>query len=278
MGKLGVVGLTVAAGVLAALLPSRRADAQDFGQSWIDRITHELEQERGPLQAKPVTVAAEAGVNFSYDNNIFLTKQNKTSDTIITPFVQVNFNYGEPKFDVEASLLADYKIYAKEKADDDEERLFIRARQTASRWNFEISELLQNVSDPAGVLFLNRVSRVISNTVPKVAFDIGRQWAVEFGANIQIVRFQDPLFSSQQENNSFSVDGAVVYRTPWAFDLVAQIGYYNINYTLPQDQGGTPDAWVLALESRRRPFPVIDLDQGIDQRVLQKTINCPAQC
>ena len=34
-----------------------------------------------------------------------------------------------------------------------------------------------------------------------------------------------------------------VYRTPWAFDLVAQFGYYNINYLAPQISGGTPDAF-----------------------------------
>lgn len=244
MGKFGIVGLTVAACAVAALLPSREAGAQDFGQSWIDRITHELEQERGPLQPKPVNVTASAGLNYTFDNNIFLTKTSKKSDSIITPFVQADFNYGEPKFDVEASLLADYKFYAKEHdSNDDEERLFIRARQTASRWNFEVSEILQNVSDPSGVLFIDRVSRIISNTIPKVAFDIGRSWAFELGSNIQIVRFQDKVFSAGQENNTFSIDGAVVYRTPWAFDLVGQIGYYNINYLLPQADGGTPDAW-----------------------------------
>ena len=40
MGKLGVMGLSVAAVVLSTLLPSREAAAQDFGQAWIDRITH----------------------------------------------------------------------------------------------------------------------------------------------------------------------------------------------------------------------------------------------
>src|SRR5262245_31613276 len=109
MGKLGVGGVTVVAWVFAALLPSREAAAQDFGQTWIDRITHELEQERGPLQPKPFNWTAEVGLNYAFDNNIFLTQTNKKSDSIIIPFVQAGFTYGEPKFDIEASLLADYK-------------------------------------------------------------------------------------------------------------------------------------------------------------------------
>jgi len=158
MGKLGVVGLTVAAVVLAALLPSREAGAQDFGQAWIDRITHELERERGPLEAKPVNYSADVGVEYAFDNNIFLTQTGKKSDSIIIPFVQANLAYGEPRFDIEASLLADYKRYIKEwQTSDDEERLYVRARQTSSRWNFEISEIFQNVSDAAGLLFINRV-------------------------------------------------------------------------------------------------------------------------
>lgn len=243
MGKLGVGGLTVAALVFAVLLPSTEARAQDFGQTWIDRITHELEQERGPLQPKPFNWTAEVGINYAFDNNVFLTETNKESDSIIIPFIQAGFTYGEPKFDVEASLLANYKFYASEDADDDEERLYFRARQTASRWNFEISEIFQNVSDPSGLLFLDRVSRIVSNTVPKIAFDIGRSWAIETGANIQIVRYEDEAFSTAQENNNFNIDVNVVYRTPWAWDAVAQFGYYNINYIADQSVGGAPDAF-----------------------------------
>jgi hypothetical protein len=243
MGKLGVVGLTVAAVVVAALLPAREAGAQDFGQAWIDRITHELERERGPLEAKPVTYSADVGVEYAYDSNIFLTKTSKKSDSIIIPFVQANIAYGEPRFDIEASLLADYKYYIKEdEVRDDEERVYFRARQTSSRWNFEISQFFQNVSDPAGLQFLARVSRVVANTIPKVAFDIGKNWAMELNGNAQIVRYQPKSFTSA-ENNNFTVDFSVVYRTPWAFDVLAQFGYLNISYTEDQTKGGTPDAF-----------------------------------
>jgi hypothetical protein len=241
MGKLGVVSFAVVA-ALAALLPAREAAAQDFGQSWVDRITHEQEQDRGPLNPKAFNWTGDVGLQYAFDNNIFLTHDNKKSDSIVIPFVQAGMSYTEPRFDVEASLLANYKYYTKEDADDDEERVYVRARQTSARWNFEVSELFQNVSDPSGVVFLNRVSRMVSTTTPKMAIDLGRSWSLELGGNLQFVRFQDQPYSSGQENFNFDVAGAVVYRTPWAFDLVAQFGYYNINYET--DQGvlnGTPD-------------------------------------
>jgi hypothetical protein len=243
MGKLGVGGVTVAAWVIAAFLPSGEASAQDFGQTWIDRITHELEQERGPLQPKPFNWNAEVGINYAFDNNVFLTQRDKESDSIIIPFIQAGFTYGEPRFDIEARLLANYKFYASEDADDDEERVYLRARQTSSRWNFEISEIFQHVSDPSGLLFLDRVSRVVSNTIPKASFDVGRSIGIEVGGNVQIVRFEDKTFSIGQENNNFSADFNLVYRTAWGWDGVAQFGYYNITYLASQQDGGTPDAF-----------------------------------
>lgn len=243
MGKLGVVGLSVVFGALAAVLPAREASAQDFGQSWIDRITHEQEQERGPLTPKAFNWTADAGVQYAFDNNVFLTNTGKKSDSIVIPFVQAGLSYAEPKFDVEASLLADYKYYTKEHADDDEERVFVRARQTTSRWNFEISEIFQHISDPTGLIFSNRVSRIVSTTVPKMAVDLGRNWAFEVGGQIQLVRFQDKTFSNAQDNNNFNIDVGMVYRTPWSFDLVAQFGYFNINYLADQRAGGSPDVF-----------------------------------
>jgi len=75
-----------------------------------------------------------------------------------------------------------------------------------------------------------------------VAFDIGKNWAMELNGNIQIVRFEDKAFNSQ-ENNNFTVDFSVIYRTPWAFDVLAQFGYLNITYIEDQQSGGPPDAF-----------------------------------
>ncbi len=245
MGKLGVLSLAVGAIAISALLPAREAAAQDFGQSWIDRITHEYEQDRGPLSPKAFNWTADAGVEYAYDSNIFLTQTNKISDSIIIPFVQAGMSYAEPRFEVEGSLLGDYKAYAKQTdEDDDEERVFLHARQVSSRWNFEITELFQHVSDPSGVVFLNRVSRVVSTTVPKIAVDLSRTWTFEFNGNLQLVRFRGQPYSSGQDNNNFSIDGGAVYHTPWGFEALAMGGYYNINYLTDRAAtNGTPDVF-----------------------------------
>jgi hypothetical protein len=75
-----------------------------------------------------------------------------------------------------------------------------------------------------------------------VAFDIGKNWAMELNGNVQFVRFEDKAFNSQ-ENNNFTVDFSVIYRTPWAFDVLAQFGYQNITYIEDQQTGGSPDAF-----------------------------------
>src|SRR6185295_14523779 len=150
MGKLGV-SFAVAVGVFASLLSARETSAQDFGQSWIDRITHEQEQDRGPLTPKAFSWTGDVGVQYAFDNNIFLTHDNKKSDSIVIPFIQAGMSYTEPRFEIDARLLANYKYYTKENPDDDEERIYVRARQVSSLWNFEIVEIFQNVSDPSGV-------------------------------------------------------------------------------------------------------------------------------
>jgi hypothetical protein len=243
MGKLGVVSLAVIAGMVTALLPAREAAAQDFGQEWIDRITHEQQQERGPLSPKAFNWTGDVGAQYAYDNNIFLTQTGKKSDNIIIPFVQAGLSYAEQRFEVEASLLANYKIYTKnEDTSHDEERFFLHARQVGNRWNFEVSQLFVNVSDPSGVVFLNRVTRNVSTTTPKVAFDIARNWTFELDGAIQTVRFVDQFYSQGQENDNFRIAGSLVYRTSLGFDLVGQFGYYHVNYLQPRDEPhGTPD-------------------------------------
>jgi len=101
-----------------------------------------------------------------------------------------------------------------------------------------------NVSDPSGVIFLNRVSRVVSTTVPKMAFDMAKNWVLEVGGQIQLVRFEDQPYSDGQENNNFNVDVGIVYRTSLGFDVLGQFGYYNINYLRDKTlSNGTPDVF-----------------------------------
>jgi hypothetical protein len=232
----------------AIVVTATSATAQDFGTDWIDRVTAELAQERGPLQAHPWELHLTGGVEYYFDDNIFLIEDDEIDDSIIIPFVRATVTYSEQRFEFTGDLLANYKFYVDENdgdsdLSDDEERLYLRARQAASRYSLEIAEILQRVSDPIGVVFVDRAERFVSNTVPRVEFDLNRQWAVEADANYQVVRYDDSDLGRAIENNSARVQGAIVYRTAHGYDLLAQVGWQDISYTAQQTEGAPPDAF-----------------------------------
>ncbi len=233
--------VVMAVALVASAAP---AWAQDFGVEWIDRVSHELQQERGPLKPKAVDFHALGGVAYYYDSNVFLEEDNEDSDSVIIPFAGGRFEYAEPRFAIEADLLANYKYYSDlDDARDDEQRFYVHARQADSRYAFDITQIVQRVSDPLDSVFLERVSRVVSNTVPTLAVDINSVVALEAGANYQIVRFEDDLIGNSSDNDLFRVEGALVYRTKWGLNLVAQGGYFNVAYANEQVAGAAPDSF-----------------------------------
>jgi hypothetical protein len=221
------------------------AVAQDFGSDWIDQVTHELQTERGPLKTRAANWNATGGVAYQFDDNVFLTEDDEESSSVVIPFVAGRIDYATQRFEVQAQLLANYKWYNNNDidADDDEERLYVRARQTDARYTLEFAEILQKVSDPIGAVFVDRVDRLVSNTVLHGAFDVTKQWAVELGANLQLVRFDKDVFSDPTDNDNVRADLSVVYRTFWSFDALAQVGYQDIAYNGSQSEGAPPDAF-----------------------------------
>ncbi len=245
------VFLALAVIVLAAV----PAAAQDFGTDWIDRVTQQLTQERGPLSAQPWEVHAAGGLEVFFDDNIYLTDsdfEDEVDDTILIPFGRVTVSYAEPRFEFYGDLLVNYKLYLDpdkdntpetEDLDDDEERLYLRARQASSRYSLELAQIIQRVSDPFGVVFIDRAERVVSNTIPRVEFDLTRQWAFEVTANYQVVRYEDRDLGEALENNAGRVEGSLIYRTPYGYDLLGQVGYQDISYHADQSKGAPPDAF-----------------------------------
>ena len=237
MGKYVVVPLLwVAASAGSAL-------AQDFGPGWLDRVTFDMQRERGPLEGRELYVRTWGGMVFYRDNNVFLEETNKKNDTIIIPFARVRLNYAVENADVAADLTANYKIYDDiEDADGHEERLFFRARMTESDFSVEVAEVLRRESDPSDALFLDRVERFVSDTFARAALDVTPEWAVESTVNFQSVGFEDAPFEDTIDNNNVRVDGAVVGRTPAGIDVLAQVGYTGIFYRADQTAGAPPDA------------------------------------
>lgn len=222
--------------------------AQDFGTDWIDRVSSELTQERGPLQARPWELHATGGVAYYFDDNIFLTEDDEVDDSIIIPFVRGTVSYVEPRFEFSGDLLVNYKYYADENdgdsdLSDDEERLYLRARQAGTRYSLEAAAILQRVSDPIGVVFADRAERTVANILPRMEFDLSRQWAVEASANYQVVRYDDGDLGDPLENNASRVEGALVYRAAGGYDVLAQVGWQDISYRAQEAQGAPPDAY-----------------------------------
>ncbi len=235
MGK--ILAVFVAIGTLPAA-----AAAQDFGTSWIDRVTHERVQDRGPLKPKPVSFTATGGVAAYFDDNLFLTEDDETDDTVWIPFVGARIDYAEPQFDASADFLGNYKYYVEEEgARDYEQRFFGRARYVGARFTAELVQLLRNESDPIDAVFIDRAERLVSDTSPRFTYDLTRTVAFEAAANAQLVRFEESAFRTI-ENNNYRFDGALVYRLANGYDWLLQGGYLLIDYTEKQSRGGTADA------------------------------------
>lgn len=229
----------------ALLLCAVPALAQDFGVAWIDKILHETQAERGPVKAKPFDLYAAGGVAYYYDSNVFLEEDDEDSDSIVIPFANLRVAYSEPRFEIQADLLVNYNWYSDiDDADDDEERFYLHLRQVDARYSFDLTQIIQRASDPLqNTVFLERLERTVSNTLPFLGFDVSPAFAIEVGADLEIVRFEDSFVGDSTDNNTARIDGALVWRTPWNFAALVQGGYMTINYIEDQSDGGSPDVF-----------------------------------
>ncbi len=233
----------VALAAFLAFLPAV-AEAQDFGREWLDRVTHEVQSERGPLSTQPVEWHVVGGVEWYSDDNLFLTEKNEFDDSVIVPFAGATIEYSEPRFMVKADFLGNFKIYDDfEDGDDDEQRLYFVFRQTGNRYSLEIVEILQHLSDPLDVVFIDRAVRTTSTTIPRLAFDLNPLWSVEASANIGVVRYEDAAFARAIDNDNIRTDVTVVYHSPAGIQLMGQAGWQQISYRNSQAKGAPPDAW-----------------------------------
>jgi hypothetical protein len=224
-----------AAIVLACALP---AAAQDFGQQWIDRVTREIQPDRGPLTMRPVAHEIYMGAIGYYDDNLFLKGDDEEEQTVIVPFIRARVDYSERQIDAALDVLGNYKRYIPdEEFSDYEQRGFGRVRYVSPRVSLEIAEILQNVSDPLDVFFLDRVERLVSTTAPRAALEISNVLAIETAANIGYVKFWDEEYEPSDNWNA-RTDFSVVGHLTNTIDLIGQAGLLAIRYL---DSNGPPD-------------------------------------
>jgi hypothetical protein len=232
--------LTLMSAVLFVLSLSAVASAQDFGTAWIDRVTHEILEDEGQLTPRPLDVKATAGLLVSYDDNIFLTDKNRTSSAIFIPFAGVTLNYAKPNFDAEADLIVNYNAYSKDSSfNADEERFFGRARYQGTSITLQLAEVARRENSPTDAVFVNRVSRFLSDTTPLVAVHLSQVFAVEVQSDVQYVKFLRHEFDTADNLNTRTFL-TLAYTTDWnAVDLLVQGGYFTIDYHNPS---APPDA------------------------------------
>jgi hypothetical protein len=214
--------------------------AQDFGKTWIDRVTHELIEDDTQLSPHPVEWGFTAGELYSYDSNVFLTKDNRTNDSIFTTFAGGNVKFAQPNFDAEADLLVNYNAFASTKnIDADEERFFGRIRYQGTQVTLSLAEIFRRESSPTDATFTTRVSRFLSNTTPLIVFKASEVVAIEFQSDLQYINYLRQNYSIADNFNTRSLL-TLAYTTGWNnMDLLVQGGYWQVTY---QDQFAPPDA------------------------------------
>src|SRR5579859_1579495 len=214
--------------------------AQDCGKTWIDRVTHELIEDEAQLSAHPAEWKFTAGELYSYDSNVFLTKDNRTNDSIFTTFAGGNVTFAQPNFDAEAYLLVNYNAFAStNNADADEERFFGRLRYQGTQVTLSLAEIFRRESSPTDATFTTRVSRFLSNTTPLIVFKASEVLAFEFQSDLQYINYLRQNYSIADNFNSRTLL-TLAYTTGWNnMDLLIQGGYWEVTY---QDQFAPPDA------------------------------------
>jgi hypothetical protein len=237
-------GRTAALAVFLALAAATRARAQDVGAQWVDRITRELQADRVPLKEPSQFIyGADAGVQFAYDSNIFLTQDNRTTDEMWIPFVEANASYAEPQWEVSADLLVDYKYYVHtHQARSAEERAMLKAGYAGPIIGGSLVQLIRNESDPLDATFANREQRLVSDTLPRVYLDVTPIWALEADGLVEIVRFKDSTLAESRDNDNYNGALGIVYKTQVSIDFIAKGGLRFIHYSGGQDALGNPTA------------------------------------
>lgn len=225
------------------LVLSATASAQDFGRKWMDDVTNELNQERGPLDPLPVDLTLYGGLLYAYDTNIFLEEKNEDSSSILIPWARARVDYADTMWSASADLLAAYKEYFQEDdVSDDEERFYARIGYAGSDFTFQIVDIYRHESDPTGAVFADRVERIVNHLHADFRLDLTPAFALEWNGDLGLVRMLDADFD-KIDNFNYRTDLGVAWRSPYGYDLIAQAGILGIDYRYETDTAPDVDGF-----------------------------------
>lgn len=210
----------------------------------MDRVTHRLDLERGPIDPQPVDVQAWGGVAYYFDDNIYLEDGDEDDSSIIVPFVRGRLTYQEMRLEAELDVLANHNFVIDETNEtDDEQRAYGRIRQIDSNYFIEVAQLFQHVSAPLDVQFSDRADRFISNSSARFSYDISKETAVEGEGHFGVVRYEDEVLAHSLDNINGRVHGGLVWHGLYGYDYLVQAGYFAGEYLNDQTQGAPPEYW-----------------------------------
>lgn len=213
--------------------------SQDLASEWIDRVSRDVLQARGPLPNQPLRHTIHMGAYAAYETNANLEESDEDAETILSPFLRVRLDYSERQVDAAADILAQWKRYIPDhEFSDDEERVYGRVRFISPRLSLEAAEIFQHVSDPVDAVFADRVDRLLSDTVGRARFELTPAVALEADLTLGIVRFQEKSFD---EGDNWNLRGGLglAVRLSAALEAVAEGGGFLIDYRY--ETGAPPD-------------------------------------
>lgn len=224
---------------LLFLAPSL-ARANNLAVEWLDRVTHEVEQQDGPLSTRPLDLKVRTGLYGYYTDNLFLEPNNTSSgDSAVIGLAGARLDYADARFEATADALVNFDYYMETHSGrEDEERFYGKVRYADGGLDLELVEIARRESDPIDAIFIDHARRIVSDTMARAGTAVARGVKIEVFGNVQVVRFEGSDFDAIENENyrvGMGINGDVTERLA----VVLQGGWLAIRY---RDGDGPPDA------------------------------------
>lgn len=230
--------LVRALGLACALAAPAAADNQAI--DWLDRVTHDVQQEEGPLSTRAVDFHVYGGVYAYYTDNLFLApNRHADGDSAAMAFGRATVDYAGTELELSADVMASFDYYMEHhEAREDEERAYGKVRWTNTVFDLQVAAIARREFDVLDAVFTRRARRVITDTLPRASVKIPDLPKVEAFAQIQTVRYEGDDLDGQ-ENENYRGGLAVLADVTQRFAVGADVGLLYIRY---RERDLTPNA------------------------------------
>lgn len=238
------------------------ARADSMAVEWMDRVTHEVQQQDGPLSSKPLKFHVYGGVYALYTDNLFLTPNRRAhSDAAAIPFVRGRVDYADARFEAAADLLISYDAYqGHHTARNDQEHFYGKIRYADGIFDLQLVEIARHVTDPVDAVYAERAGRLVTDTMPRAGVLLGKAVKLELFGQVETVHYEGDDFNSR-ENENYRGGLAGYYRINERFSVGADGGYIRISY---RESDITPngEGWFAHASARGQIYENLLLEAG----------------